>query len=68
MHGVREESSTGFVDDMDELRRELDKNEPSPAAEHTMGRQYDSDDREDQEQCLTLGDGMVGQGNSQQDS
>ena len=68
IHGVREESSTGFVDDMDELRRELDENEPLPAADHAMGQQYDSEDGEDQEQYLTLGDGTVGQVNGQQDS
>ena len=68
IHGIREESSTGFVDDMDELRRELDKTKPSPPVAYAMGQESDPEGEEDEEQFLTLGDGLGGQELSQQGS
>ena len=67
IHGVREESSTGFVDDMDALSQELEENESSPPVAYAMGQEYDSKGEKDEEQFLMLGDGLVGQVLSQQD-
>ena len=60
IHGMREEMSIGYVDDMDELRRELVENDPSPSTDHAVGWQYHSEELEGGEQGLTPGDRMVG--------
>ena len=46
IHGIREESSTGFVDDMDELRRELVENDSSRSMDHAVGWQDHSEESE----------------------
>ena len=56
------------MDDMDELRRELDKTKPSPPVAYAMGQESDPEGEEDEEQFLTLGDGLGGQELSQQGS
>ena len=60
IHSVSMERSIGYVDDMDELRRELVENDSSRAMDHAVGWQYHSEASEGGEQGLTPGDGVVG--------
>ena len=45
---MREERSIGYVDDMDELRRELVENDPSPSMDGTVGQQYEVEELDGQ--------------------
>ena len=66
IHGVSVERSIGYVDDMDELRRELAENDSSLSMDHAVGWQDHSVESEGGEQRLTPGDGSGGVVSSQQ--